>query len=199
MPISVNLNVYHEPGESQRSKGPDPSDVGVDSLAISGRKAGRPAGSAGPQEAEGLVWSTRVTLAGRRISKAYARNLSFSIEGEAGFSPEGSFPSALEYLLGALGADVLSGFERRAEKKGLTIDTIELSLSGRIENPLVILDVVGAKGSPAIQSIAGTLYVTADADESALNVIWLETLARSPLVKTLERSVAISLRMRVTP
>ncbi len=136
---------------------------------------------------------------GAQVAKAYVRNLSFSIEKQASFTSEGSFPSAVEYLLGALGGDVVNGFESQAANSGLTVEAIEFSLSGRLANPLVVLNVVGAEGSPGFQSIVGTLYVTTDAEESTVNKIWLKTLARSPLVKTLERSVDLSLRMKIAP
>ena len=92
----------------------------------------------------------------------------------------------------------MSGYQYQAAKRGVTIDAAELVASGRLDNPMVFLGVVGAKGRPGFESITATLYVSSDVDESTLQEIWLATLATSPLVSTLERSVKLSLHLQPT-
>jgi hypothetical protein len=151
------------------------------------------------REASDHTWSLRVEGAGDRESKVYSRKHTFSVGRQASFSDEDDHPSAVEYLLGALGGDLLSGFRFQAAKQGVQVDALELIVSGRLGNPLVSLGVVGAEGNPGFESISATLYVSSDADESTLEGIWSSTLAISPVVKTLERCVALVLELRVTP
>jgi hypothetical protein len=58
--------------------------------------------------------------------------------------------------------------------------------------------VVGETGHPGFETITGTLYVGTDADEPILQEAWQETLARSPLVNTLQRCVALLLELQIT-
>lgn len=101
----------------------------------------------------------------------------------------------LEYLLGALGGDLLGGFASHAARRGVEVDAMEASIFGRLNNPLVFLGVVGESGHPGFETISFTLYVSADAGEEALEEIWQTTLARSPLVNTLNRCVALTLNL----
>jgi len=151
------------------------------------------------RDASDHVWSLRIEGAGSRESKVYAGKHAFSVGRQASFAGEDEHPSAVEYLLGALGGDIVSGFQLQATKQNVRIDGLELVVSGRLGNPLVSLGVVGAEGKPGFQSISATLFVSSDADEPTLLRIWRSTLAISPVVKTLEGCVALALDLRVTP
>jgi len=144
-------------------------------------------------------WSLRVEGAGDREAKVYTRKHVFSVGGQASFADEDDHPSAVEYLLGALGGDIVSGFRYHAARNGVQVDGLELIVSGRLGNPLVSLGVVGAEGKPGFESISATLYVSSDADEPTLQRIWRSSLAISPVVKTLEGCVSLALDLRVTP
>lgn len=144
------------------------------------------------------TWSVRVRGVSEHESKVYAGRNAFSVGRQADFTGDGAHPSAVEYVLGALGGDLVSGFRHLAEKRGVRIEAIESVVSGHLDNPLVHLGVVGAEGNPGFGSIKATVYVSADAEQSTLQEIWRETLARSPLVKTLERSTTLSLSLQRT-
>ncbi len=144
-------------------------------------------------------WSVRVRGVDVQASRVYAGKNAFSVGEQARFKQGGAHPSAVEYLLGALGGDLVSGFQRQAAKQGVPIDTVESVVTGHLDNPLVFLGVVGAEGGSGFGSIAATLYVTSDAEESEVAGIWRATLATSPLVNTLEHCVALSLHLQVTP
>ena len=102
-------------------------------------------------------------------------------------------------MLGALGGDLVRGFEVQAARKRVAVDALELRLSGRLNNPLTHLGVVGETGHPGLESIEGTLYVSADADAGVLEEMWQETLTRSPLFNTLRRCSAVAIELRVMP
>ncbi len=126
---------------------------------------------------------------------AYARNHAFTVGGQASFREADAHPDAVEYLLGALGGDLISGFASLAKRRGVEVDAMEASIFGRLNNPLVFLGVVGEGGHPGFETISCTLYVNADAEEKTLKEIWQTTLARSPLVNTLDRCVGLTLNL----
>ena len=142
-------------------------------------------------------WTARVRRVGDMEAIVYARNHAFSVGPPASFRDRDLHPSAVELLLGALGADLVSGLGGEAKRRGLAIDAIELALSGTIANVLVIVGVIGEAGEPCFREIRGTLYVSADADEGALQEAWRETLKRSPVANTLKHAATIDIELRV--
>ena len=144
------------------------------------------------------VWTARVCGDGDNRSTVYARSQSFVVCRQASFGESDPHPSAVEYLLGALGGDLVDGFAAAAARRGISIYAVEASVSGRLNNPLVVLGVVGETGHPGFESIDASLYVSADADDDGLQPVWQETLARSPLANTLQRCVALSLVMKIS-
>jgi hypothetical protein len=145
------------------------------------------------------TWSVRVRGAGDQTASVYARNHAFRVGAPASFRPRDAHPSAVELLLGALGADLTNGFQAQAARAGITVDALELALSGHLGNALVYLGVVGETGSPAISHIRGTLYVSADADDALVQAAWRTTLARSPLYNTLNAAVALTVELQILP
>jgi OsmC-like protein len=143
-------------------------------------------------------WSVRVRSAGSQEAKAYAGKHTFTVGKQASFGDQDLNPTAVEYVLGSLGADLVNGFQRQASKRGLTLHSVECVINGRLDNPLVFLGVVGAEGSPGLGSISATLFVSADSEEQVLNDVWEETLARSPTLSTLRHGVDVSVAIRST-
>ena len=144
------------------------------------------------------VWTARVRGNGDNRSTAYARNQSFAVCRQASFTDSDPHPSPIEYLLGALGGDLVNGFSAAAARRGISIYAIEASVSGRLDNPLVVLGVVGETGHPGFESIDASLFVSADAADDDLEPVWQETLSRSPMVNTLQRCVTLSLSMKIS-
>jgi hypothetical protein len=144
------------------------------------------------------TWTARVRGTGENKATAYVRNQSFAVHGQASFKEADLHPSAVEFLLGALGSDVITGFAAHAVRRGVVVDALEISISGCLNNPLVFLGVVGETGHPGFEAISGTLYVSTDVDEPSLQEVWQETLAQSPLVNTLQRCVALLLELQIT-
>jgi hypothetical protein len=129
--------------------------------------------------------------------RAYSRAQSFDIGSQAGLRETDDAPSAVEYLLGALGGDLVIGLERAAEGQGVSLHAIEISLNGRLDNILVHLGVIGEQGHPGLAAIEGTAYVGSDAEEGAIRQVWQRTLARSPIYNTLTRCADVSIRLVV--
>lgn len=152
-----------------------------------------------PGSGSSFVWSVRIRPAPDGQAVASARSNLFTLCGQASFKDADPHPSAVEYLLGILGGDLLLGFTVQAKRLGILLHAIEVSVSGHLNNPLVHLGVVGEEGHPGFEAIRGTVYVSADAEEQDLQSVWNETLRRSPLVNTLRRAVALNLALQVIP
>ena len=152
-----------------------------------------------PASGASFVWSVRVRPGQDGQAVASARSNLFTVCGQASFKEADPNPSAVEYLLGILGGDLLSGFAAQAKRSGVLLYALEVTVSGRLNNPLVHLGVIGEEGHPGFEEISGTFYVSADAEEADLESLWQETLRRSPLVNTLQRAVTLTLALRVIP
>jgi hypothetical protein len=143
------------------------------------------------------LFPVRVQRTTGRVARAYARAQSFDVGSQVGLRDSDAQPSAVEYVLGALGGDLVCGFERAAEGQGVPLHAIEISLNGRLDNILTHLGVVGEEGHPGLASIEGTAYVGSDADDAAIQRAWQRTLDRSPLYHTLTRCASVSIALKV--
>ena len=145
------------------------------------------------------VFPVRIQRTATRGARAYARAQSFDIGSQAGLRDSDTEVSAVEYVLGALGGDLLCGLERAAEGQGIAIHAVEIALNGRLDNILMHLGVVGEQGHPGFAAIEGTAYIGSDADEAAVQRAWQRTLDRSPLYQTLSRCAAVTITLRLIP
>jgi len=108
-------------------------------------------------------------------------------------------PSAIDHLLAALAADLISSFAACADERAVAIDVVECRLSARLDDPLASIGVVGAAGSPALAAVDGTVYVSAEAEESVLRGAWCAALRRAPLFNALATGASLRIEMRVEP
>ena len=145
------------------------------------------------------VFQVRVQHTAPGGARAYARALAFDVGSQASLVEADSQPSAVEYLLGALGGDLLSGLDRAARAAGVTLHAVEIALYGRLDNILVHLGVIGEQGHPGFRAIEGTMYVSSDSEQAAIESLWQRTLARSPLYHTLTRCAEVTIRLAVVP
>ncbi len=161
------------------------------------RKGGEDkAAEADYEKARNYRWQCRVHWSGGMQTKVFCRNHSWEVGQPASFDVQDAAPSAVEYVLGALGACLAMGFQIHASRRGIQVDELEISLSGQIDNIFVFLG-VDESGHSGFRHITGTLYVRADADEEVLQEIWQQTLATSPVANTLSRNVDVSVAMKV--
>jgi len=142
-----------------------------------------------------FAWHARVCSTGRGRSTAYVRQHQFAIGEAITFDAEHDRVAGLEYVLGALGADLVSGLQRAARRRRIAVDQVEAVVSGRLDNPLTYLGVVGESGHPGLERVVARVYVGADEDEAALQEAWQEALDRSPFVGVLARAVELDLSL----
>lgn len=147
------------------------------------------------EKARTFSWSARVRWTEGMQAKAFIRNHSFTVGQPASFDTQDAAPSAIEYLLAAVGGCLAVGFQWRASRRGLQVRNLEVSLQTRSENILVFLG-VEEQGHPGMQAIEGRLYVDADGDDEVLQELWQETLRRSPVTQSLTRQIPVKVEFR---
>jgi TusA-related sulfurtransferase/uncharacterized OsmC-like protein len=146
-------------------------------------------------KARGFTWSARVRWTEGMQAKAFIRNHAFTIGQPASFDTQDVAPSAVEYLLAAIGGCLAVGFQWRASRRGIEVRNLEVSLQAQADNILVFLG-LEEQGHAGMKNIAGRLYVDADGDDDALQELWRETLTRSPVTQSLMRAVPVQLEFR---
>jgi len=151
-----------------------------------------------PAAAAHPSWTVRVQVADAKAASVRAGKSSFVVEGQASFDDLAAHPCAVEYLLGALGGDLVCGFRSQAARRGVVVEDLELSIAGRLNNALAHVGVIGEEGHAGLEAVNGTLYVSAEAGDAELAEIWRATLRHSPLVQTLQRCVDLSLEVKLT-
>ena len=104
-------------------------------------------------------WGVRVRAIAAGGTTAYARSHAFEVGAALPFDVEGSRVTALEYLLGALGGDLIGGFRTLARQRRLAIDEIEATVDATLDNPLTHLGVVGEEGHPGLERVAIRVHV----------------------------------------
>jgi len=144
------------------------------------------------ERAKQYEWRLRARSTGHLKSTIYARNFSFEVGQPASFEEKDKYPSAVEYLLGALAGALSTGFATECAKDNLEVDDIEISLSGSLSN---ILAHVGLEpGDPSIKEITLKCFASSFDDEDKVRGAWERTVAQSPLTMTLKKAVDLSIK-----
>jgi uncharacterized OsmC-like protein/TusA-related sulfurtransferase len=147
------------------------------------------------EKARSFTWSARVRWTEGMQAKAFIRNHAFTVGQPASFDTHDVAPSAVEYLLAAIGGCLAVGFQWRASRRGLEVRNLEVLLQAQADNILVFLG-LEEHGHPGMRTIEGRLYVDADGDDDVLQELWQETLKRSPVTQSLIREVPVRLEFR---
>jgi len=147
------------------------------------------------EQARTYTWQTRVRWTDGMRGKAFARNHSFAVGQVASFDTEDTAPSAVEYLLGALGGALVVGFQWRLSQRGVAVHNLEITVKARCRNILVFLGVED-DGSPGLARIEGRMYIDADADDALLDSVLRDTLDRCPLTRSLAPQVPVDVELK---
>jgi uncharacterized OsmC-like protein/TusA-related sulfurtransferase len=145
--------------------------------------------------AKDYEWRARARSTGNLKSTVYCRNFSIDVGQPASFESADKHPSAVEYLLAALAGDLTTGFAVECTKSGLSVDDIEMTISGKLSNILAHLGL--EDGDPSFASIEIKLFVSSFDDETKLREAWERTFRRSPLASTLKKSVELKVRFSI--
>ena len=151
---------------------------------------------ADPEKAQSYRWSARARWAGGFKSKVSARDHQFVVDEPAGFASVDEAPTSVEYVLGALGACLATGFVYNATKRGIELYNLEVALEGLTDNVLTFLG-LSEEGHAGYREIDAKLYVQAEADEAALREVWEQTVKTSPVGNSLSHSVSLKPELMV--
>ena len=114
---------------------------------------------------------------------------------EGSFEETDAYPSAVEVLLGSLGGALSTAFASECAREGLEVDDVEISVRGRLHDPLAPLG-LGA-GDPAFAGIEVKAFASTLDEEARVRAAWERTLARSPLLATLAKATEVSTRLGI--
>jgi hypothetical protein len=144
-------------------------------------------------------FSVRVSGSPDGSATAFVRKHRFVVGSPVTFDEQDPHVSAVEYLLGAFGADLVTGLLAAARARHLDVDHAEALVRGELDDELAAVGVVGATGHPGLARLQVKVYAESFADEETLRALWNQMLERSPLVRTLERVVRLELVLAMAP
>lgn len=130
--------------------------------------------------------------------KTYVRNHVFLVDEPAHLAGEDESPNSMEYVLGAYGACLATGFVLNASQRGVEIHNLEVAVDSTQNNVFTFLGVED-QGHPGFDTIRAKLFVQADADEETIRQIWIQTVDTSPVHNSLTRTVTIEPEMEIIP
>lgn len=141
-----------------------------------------------------ITISLRVTAPGPLAARVSVGRRQFSIGRPVEFDDASPHVAALEYALGAVGAEVVNGLREFARRRRLALDAVEAVVTGELQNGLAYLEVIGENSRPRINRIAIKVFVAA-VDESATRALFDETIERLPLVSTLRAAIDLDVEL----
>ena len=146
---------------------------------------------------ERYTWTLRVSTARKDHTSVFVRQHQFTVCAPVQFDAAYDAITALEYVLGAIGADVVHGFQALARKRRVEVDHVEAVVEGELNNPLTYLGVVGESGHPGLERVSVKVYVASIAAEEEVRRVWQEMLDKSPLVRTFQPAIRFELSLQV--
>jgi hypothetical protein len=146
---------------------------------------------------EGYTWTLRVSATERGQATVFTLQHQFRVGAPVHFDRAYEAVSALEYVLGAIGADLVNGLQTLGRRRRVTIEQVEAVVEAELNNPLTYLGVVGEAGHPGLEKVRVRVYVASSSDEVAIQRLWQEMLATSPLVHTFQAAIQLELKLQV--
>jgi hypothetical protein len=145
-----------------------------------------------------LAYRLRVTDAEQGSARIRVRRHQLTVGRPLDFDLESGHMSTLECVLGAMGAELVTGLRAFAARRRIEIDAVESVVEGRIEHPLTYLEVVGEAGQPRISAVGIKVYVASPHDQASIRQLWNDTIERLPLVVTFARAFDLHLELAIT-
>src|SRR6266849_1473041 len=108
---------------------------------------------------ERYTWTLRVSTACKDRATVFVRQQQFTVGAPVQFDAAYDAITALEYVLVAIGADVVHGLQALARKRRGEVDHVEAVVEGELNHPLTYLGVVGERGHPGLERVSVKVYV----------------------------------------
>ena len=164
--------------------------IDLDELQAGLKEIGEQEGARHAKKRSRVQW-----LGGFRFN-TFVRNNTFIVEEPASTTVTEQAPNSMEYVLGALGACLATGFVLNATQRGVAIHNLEIALDSSQDNVFTFFG-LSEDGHPGFSEIRAKLYVQSDADEDTLRDIWRQAVETSPVGNSLGRTVTITPEMSV--
>ena len=146
-----------------------------------------------------IAFSLRVTAPDADVARVSIGRRRFSIGRPLEFDEASPHVAAIEYVLGAVGGEVVNGLRAFAGRRRLSIDDVEAVVSAELENGLTYLEVIGERGQPRIARIHVKVFAAAAAaDAAAARRLFGQMLDRLPLVCTLRAALNLTIERVLT-
>ena len=145
------------------------------------------------QQAQQFKWSLRARRTTELETTVYSRNFSWKSGSAIDFDRTGKLASSLEQLFGALLADVVNCFAVRCSRGQISVDELEGTLNGTLNNSLAAAGV--EEGDSSVKEIKLVVYVTSPAAAAEVEREWDLALSDSPVYQTLKKSCPIDSRL----
>ncbi|MBI4552513.1 MAG: OsmC family protein [Candidatus Latescibacteria bacterium] len=129
-------------------------------------------------------------------AKVFVQNQTFIVDEAPSPDEEPEAPNAMEYVLGAFGGCLVTGFVFNATRQGLRVRNLEVTLESNQDNILTFLG-LSSDGHPGFCDIRAKLYVQADASEDDLRQVWEHTVHTSPVFNSLTRPVNVTTEIAI--
>jgi hypothetical protein len=146
---------------------------------------------------EAMTWTVRVSSRDRQRATVYARKRSFEVGPPLAIDVEDERTSAFEYLLGAIGADLVAGMKLLCHRRRLEVDNVEALIHGELNNALAHLAVVGEEGHPGLERLTIKVFVETLEEDDDVRKVWDEMLQRSPLYRTFSSIAHFDLKLEI--
>ena len=139
----------------------------------------------------------RVTAGEQDQARVSVRRHQFLVGRPLDFDAESSAVMAMEYALGALGAELVGGLRLFAGRRRLVLDNVEALVQAEIEDSLVYLEVIGESGRPRIGRVDIKVYVASPETEQLVRHLFEEVLNKLPLVGTFRGAVHLDIQLMI--
>jgi len=140
----------------------------------------------------------RVTSNDPETARVSVRRHQFTVGRPLSVDVEYGHLTALEYALGALAAELVTGLREFAKRRRLELDEIEAVVNGGLDNPLVYFEVVGETGVVGLSPITIKVYVASRHDDDTIRQLWNHTLERLPLARTFTSTASVQFTLEPT-
>ncbi len=140
--------------------------------------------------------SSRVRWQSGLKFKVQVRNHAFLVDEPTHLTGDDTSPNSMEYVLGAYGACLATGFVLLATQRGIHVENLEVAVESTQDNSFKFLG-IDDLGHPGFDQVTAKLYVQADADEATIRELWERTLDRSPVANSLSREVKLKTEVQV--
>lgn len=145
------------------------------------------------------TWTLRVTAADHRAARVACRRQQFTVTRPLSFDSEHPGVTALEYALGAIGAELVTGLQELARRRRLELENLEVLVVGALRSPLAYLEVVGEERDSAVSRVRLKVYVTSSEPAEAIDRLVHEAVEILPLTRTFRSLVQLEVHINHTP